>query len=254
MTKNTDNNFFKRWSKKKTEELSQESLENSSAKKIDDKTQTNEKIEKENEENKLSDFELCKKYDLPDINKCKKQKDFDVFLTEQIPERLRYMALRQIWRLNPIFSSVSELVEYGEDFTDAATVVPNMETAYKVGKGYLDKLIEAKENLVEISDKNLTSKITKTNKLEKSSVKQNKKSSKIKEIENAQNKVSEKNIIDNSSGNKNNFNSNYQTSDEEKDRKNNNEELINNKHDNNEEENKEFIPKRMVFKKLNSEI
>ena len=51
----------------------------------------------------------------------------------------------RIWRLNPLFRFADEMVEYGEDFTDAATVIPNMQTAYKVGKGYLDKLLAEEE-------------------------------------------------------------------------------------------------------------
>ena len=48
---------------------------------------------------------------------------------------------------------VSELVEYGEDFTDAATVIDNLQSAYVVGKGYLDKVIEKSDKIIENSDK-----------------------------------------------------------------------------------------------------
>ena len=37
------------------------------------------------------------------------------------------------------------MVEYGEDFTDAATVVGNVESAYKVGKGYIREEADAEE-------------------------------------------------------------------------------------------------------------
>ena len=53
--------------------------------------------------------------------------------------------MRRLWRLNPLFKFADEMVEYGEDFTDAATVIPNMQTAYKVGKGYMDKLLAEQE-------------------------------------------------------------------------------------------------------------
>jgi len=35
------------------------------------------------------------------------------------------------------------MVEYGEDYTDAATVIDGMTTAYQVGKGYLQKAFDA---------------------------------------------------------------------------------------------------------------
>ena len=69
----------------------------------------------------------------------------DGFFDGRVPDRLRQLAMRRIWRLNPLFRFADEMVEYGEDFTDAATVIPNMQTAYKVGKGYLDKLLAEEE-------------------------------------------------------------------------------------------------------------
>ena len=44
------------------------------------------------------------------------------------------------------------MVEYGEDYTDAATVVPDMKTAYQVGKGYFDKLFLEKDDDNESDD------------------------------------------------------------------------------------------------------
>ena len=52
------------------------------------------------------------------------------------------MALRRLWRINPFFGVVDEMVEYGEDYTDAATVIDGMQTAYQAGKGYLQKTLE----------------------------------------------------------------------------------------------------------------
>ena len=52
------------------------------------------------------------------------------------------MALRRLWHMNPLFGEVCEMVEYGEDYTDAATVIEGMQTAYQVGKGYKTKAEE----------------------------------------------------------------------------------------------------------------
>ena len=55
------------------------------------------------------------------------------------------MALRRLWRINPFFGIVDDMVEYGEDYTDAATVIDGMQTAYQAGKGYLKKAISPEE-------------------------------------------------------------------------------------------------------------
>ena len=72
--------------------------------------------------------------------------DFSGFMSGAIPERLRNRALRKLWLTNPVLANLDELVDYGEDFTDAATVVENLQTAYRVGKGFLRREeIEAAE-------------------------------------------------------------------------------------------------------------
>lgn len=97
------------------------------------------------EEAALSDEELCARYELPDPENCTDSEQLDGFFDGQVPDRLRQLAMRRLWRLNPLFRFADEMVEYGEDFTDAATVIPNMQTAYKVGKGYMDKLLAEQE-------------------------------------------------------------------------------------------------------------
>ncbi len=64
------------------------------------------------------------------------------FLSSALPQRLKTRALRRLWRLNPLLANVDGLVDYGEDFTDGATVIENMQTTYQVGKGMLKHLQE----------------------------------------------------------------------------------------------------------------
>lgn len=59
------------------------------------------------------------------------------FLASAVPQRLKTRALRRLWRLNPVLANLDGLVDYGEDFTDSATVIENLQTAYQVGKGML---------------------------------------------------------------------------------------------------------------------
>ena len=88
------------------------------------------------------DDEILAELGLPDPAAMKQGDDFTAFLQAAVPERLRRRALRQLWRSNPVLANVDGLVQYGGDFTDASTVVENLQTAYQVGKGML-KHVEA---------------------------------------------------------------------------------------------------------------
>ena len=88
------------------------------------------------------DEEVLAELELPDPDTMKQGDDFSAFMSEAVPERLRRRALRQLWRSNPVLANLDSLVDYGEDYTDAALVVENLQTAYQVGKGML-KHIEA---------------------------------------------------------------------------------------------------------------
>ncbi len=88
---------------------------------------------------------MLEKYELPDPEDLADESDLTQFLGGDLPERLRQMALRRLWRLNPLFGHVCDMVEYGEDYTDAATVMEGMQTAYQVGKGYKKKAHDAEE-------------------------------------------------------------------------------------------------------------
>ena len=117
---------------------------------------------------------MLKKYNLPNPEKIKREKSLDVFFKEGVPDRLRQIALRRVWRLNPIIRFAdAEINDYHEDFTDAATVIEGMETAYKVGKGYVTDLIDGndessiEESVVSeeiLKEKNKKKKVKKTSK------------------------------------------------------------------------------------------
>ena len=68
-------------------------------------------------------------------------------MAENVPGDLRRQAFRRLWRVNPIINSLDGLDDYyvTQDFTDAATVVPDLRTAYRVGKGMLDAVIRTDE-------------------------------------------------------------------------------------------------------------
>ena len=136
--------FLSRWSARKTQiaratAVPENNLEEQNEA---DGTRADQEID---EEATLSDNELLDKYELPDPNDINEEAGLNRFFDGKTPERLRQMALRRLWRINPFFGVVDDMVEYGEDYTDAATVIDGMQTAYQVGKGYLNKAIESGE-------------------------------------------------------------------------------------------------------------
>ncbi|UWR91612.1 DUF3306 domain-containing protein [Phaeobacter inhibens] len=82
-----------------------------------------------------SDAEILEELNLPDPDQMQQGDDFSVFLKETIPARLRTRALRRLWISNPVLANVDGLLDYGEDFSDSAMVIENLQTAYQVGKG-----------------------------------------------------------------------------------------------------------------------
>ena len=89
-----------------------------------------------------TDAELLEELDLPDPSTLVMGDDFSVFMSKTVPDRIRRRALRTLWRSNPVLANVDMLVDYGEDFTDAAMAVENIQTAYQVGKGMLKHVQE----------------------------------------------------------------------------------------------------------------
>ena len=99
-----------------------------------------------------SDDQILEELGLPDPDTLQAGDDFSAFMAKAVPDRIRRRALRMLWRSNPVLANVDGLIDYGEDFTDSAMVVENLQTAYQVGKGmlaHIEKLAadaEAKEN------------------------------------------------------------------------------------------------------------
>jgi len=88
------------------------------------------------------DGEILRELGLPEPDDMKAGDDFSAFLKTSVPERIRARALRRLWTTDPVLANLDGLVEYGEDFTDAATVVENLQTAYRVGRGMMRHIEE----------------------------------------------------------------------------------------------------------------
>ena len=152
-----DSSFLTRWSKRKAE-----SNEVSSKSEQNEKNTLDVKDELKEEENKLSNDELAEKYEVTNPEKIDNPLDLKKILKENLPDRLKQVALRKLWKLVPAYGEISELVEYGEDFTDAATVIENLQTSYIVGKGYIDKVVEKSKDLT-LDDDNLSQEVKVSN-------------------------------------------------------------------------------------------
>ena len=108
----------------------------------------------------LSDEEILAQLDLPEPESITAGEGARAFLASTVPHHLRHRALRTLWRTNPTLANVDALVDYGEDFTDAAMVPEVLSTAYQVGKGILKQIaepvteVEARETPItpEVSD------------------------------------------------------------------------------------------------------
>jgi len=103
----------------------------------------------------LDDAALLEKYGVDNPEEIKDEAKLEDVLNGGFPDRIRQMALRRMWRLNPFFGVVDDMVEYGENYTDAATVIEGMTTAYQVGKGYLQQALDATEKVEDAVDKAL---------------------------------------------------------------------------------------------------
>lgn len=129
-----DGGFLARWSRRKraVRERRDEAVETADAPVTADAVAAGEDGV---DEDALSDGELLERYELPDPETLTAADDVRAFMRSGVPTRLRNMALRRLWRLDPVLANLDGLVEYNDDYTDAATVIPNLKTLYQVGRG-----------------------------------------------------------------------------------------------------------------------
>lgn len=206
---NSNEGFMSRWSKRKSNLKHDQGNEKNLKGKTElqesnvneQKTVIKEEVD-ESQYSDLNDQELLEKFKLPNPEKIKKEKGLDLFFKDGVPDRLRQIALRRVWKLNPIIRFAdAEINDYHEDFTDAATVIEGMQTAYQVGKGYFSEILkdedknslDNEEEKKESENKDLNSK---TNKKATKALKPKSKKEKLKDkITNAENSESTDNAV-----------------------------------------------------------
>jgi len=136
-----DKGFLSRWSDRKLKADSEES-EVALPDSLPEKTP-------EDEFEGKSDEDILSMLELPEPETLKLGDTVEKFMDGRVPERIRARALRAFWKTNPVLANIDGLDEYCEDYTDAATVVENLQTIYQVGKGYAVQALDALESLAE---------------------------------------------------------------------------------------------------------
>jgi len=101
-----------------------------------------QQAERERELEARTDDEILQDLGLPDPDTLEPGDDFGAFMARAVPERLRRRALRRLWLSNPALANLDGLVDYGEDYTNSATVIENLQTAYQVGQGMVARVEE----------------------------------------------------------------------------------------------------------------
>ncbi len=92
---------------------------------------------------------------LPDVDTLDAESDYTGFLGENVPEDLAKMAMRKLWRSDPVLANIDGLNDYDEDFSMVGMASEVVKTAYQVGKGYVtaDDDIDAETDVdAEIKD------------------------------------------------------------------------------------------------------
>jgi hypothetical protein len=123
------------WSRRKAKVLEEQHEEARAA-------EARESAACEAELDEKSDEVVLEELGLPDPDTLEPGDDFKAFMAKAVPDRIRRRALRRLWLSNPALANLDGLLDYGEDFTDSATVVENLQTAYQVGKGMLKHVEE----------------------------------------------------------------------------------------------------------------
>ena len=124
-------NFLSRWARRKAEVQESEAAQAAAAQETAERDRPEEPDDRDRP---VTEEEIAA---LPDPDSLEHGADFKPFLRPGIPQALRQRALRRIWRVNPAIGFLDGMNEYDLDYTDAATVVDNLKTAYQVGRGFV---------------------------------------------------------------------------------------------------------------------
>ena len=100
-----DENFLARWSKRKLSGKTAEPIDDS--KEIEKFSQDNstanyDSIADENIDDEITDEELLAEYELTHPEEINDPEKLDDFFSRPVPDRLKQLAMRRMWRINPL--------------------------------------------------------------------------------------------------------------------------------------------------------
>ena len=98
---------------------------------------------------------------LPPIEELDFSSDYTVFLNTKVPEAIRRAALRKLWTSDPVLANLDGLNDYDEDYNLIDTTITAAQTAYKVGRGYLEEIKDKLEQVEEALDEDTSGESTK---------------------------------------------------------------------------------------------
>ena len=130
---NDGEGFVARWSRRKIEEKEPSNEPKIEVSKLEPgtplETQSSQDVGDEGETNVD---------DLPDIKTLNESSDYTPFMKDGVPEKLKRLALRKLWKSNPAFGFIDGLDDYDEDYSAIGIVAQEIFTNYKPGKGMID--------------------------------------------------------------------------------------------------------------------
>ena len=130
---NDGEGFVARWSRRKIEEKEPSKDTKSEVSKVEESAPLDaDSTQDEGDEEKTNVD------DLPDVETLNESSDYTPFLKDGVPEKLKRLALRKLWKSNPIFGFIDGLDDYDEDYSAIGMVAQEIFTNYKPGKGMVD--------------------------------------------------------------------------------------------------------------------
>lgn len=77
--------------------------------------------------------------DLPDIDSLDESSDFRPFLQAGVPPELRRLALRKLWRINPVFRELDGLNDYDGDYSSMGIVATKIASLFDPATGRISR-------------------------------------------------------------------------------------------------------------------
>jgi len=132
-----DQGFLQRWSARKMDARAGTDVD---APQIDDAPGGSDVVGDQSDEGEEAAAVVAPPPDmshLPDVDTLDAESDYTGFLGENVPADLAKMAMRKLWRSDPVLANIDGLNDYDEDFSMVGMVSEVVKTAYQVGKGYV---------------------------------------------------------------------------------------------------------------------